>query len=79
MSTFATHSVDDDTMKPDSQAAHSPSTQAAIAARVATFARADRWFERLTLSFAALVLLSLVLAVVASLVMGRSEDMSVLS
>ncbi len=59
MSTFATHPVDDDTMKPDSQAAHSPSTQAAIAARVATFARADRWFERLTLSFAALVLLSL--------------------
>jgi phosphate transport system permease protein len=59
MSTSATHSVDDDTMKPDTQAAHSPSTQAAIAARVAKFARADRWFERLTLSFAALVLLSL--------------------
>ncbi|MCX7228540.1 MAG: phosphate ABC transporter permease subunit PstC [Burkholderiales bacterium] len=58
MSTFATHTVDDE-MKRDAQAAHSPSTQAAIAARVATFARADRWFERVTLGFALLVLLSL--------------------
>jgi phosphate transport system permease protein len=59
MSTSATHPADDDTMKRDTQSAHSPTTQAAIAARVATFARADRWFEGLTLSFALLVLLSL--------------------
>ncbi len=47
------------TMKRDAEAAHGATQQAAIAARVATFARADRWFERITLGFAALVLLSL--------------------
>jgi phosphate transport system permease protein len=46
-------------MKRDAQAAHSASSQAAIAARVASFARADRWFEGTTLTFAALVLLSM--------------------
>ncbi len=55
------------TMKRDASAAHGTSQQAAIAARVATFARADRWFERITLSFAALVLLSLA-GLLASLV-----------
>lgn len=58
MSTFATSTVED-SMKRDAKAAHSMSSQAAIAARVATFARADRWFERVTLTFAALVLLAL--------------------
>lgn len=41
-------------------------TQAAIAARVARFAAQDRWFRAVTLSFAALVLLSL-LGILASL------------
>ena len=60
------HTVEQ-TMKRDAAAAHGTTQQAAIAARVATFARADRWFERITLSFAALVLLSLA-GLLASLV-----------
>ena len=55
------------TMKRDAGAAHSESTQARIAARIATFARADRWFEWTTLTFAALVLLALA-GLLASLV-----------
>lgn len=58
MSTPASSTVGQ-TMKRDAGAAHSETTRARIAARVATFARADRWFERTTMLFAALVLLAL--------------------
>jgi phosphate transport system permease protein len=66
MSTPASSTVGQ-TMKRDAGAAHSETTQARIAARVATFARADRWFERTTMLFAALVLLALA-GLLASLV-----------
>ena len=58
MSTPATTTLDD-TEDRGTGAAHSASTQAAIARRVATFAREDRWFEGTTFTFAALVLLAL--------------------
>jgi phosphate transport system permease protein len=48
-------------MKREDDTVRSAATvQAELAARVARFARQDRWFERVTLSFAALVLLALV-------------------
>jgi phosphate transport system permease protein len=58
MSTPATSTVGQ-SMQRDAGAAHTASTQALIAARVAKFARADRWFEVVTFSFAALVLLAM--------------------
>jgi phosphate transport system permease protein len=66
MSIPATTTVTTD-MDRGTGAAHSATTQKAIAERVAKFARADRWFERTTLSFAALVLLALA-GLLASLV-----------
>ena len=66
MSTPATTTVGT-TVDRDAGASHNASTQQAIARRVAKFARADRWFERTTLGFAALVLLALV-GLLASLI-----------
>ncbi|MCA3178818.1 MAG: phosphate ABC transporter permease subunit PstC [Burkholderiaceae bacterium] len=66
MSTRLTPTADID-MDRVASASHSASTQQAIAERVAKFARADRWFERTTLGFAALVLLALA-GLLASLV-----------
>jgi phosphate transport system permease protein len=66
MSTPATPTVGA-TVDRDASASHTVSTQQAIARRVASFARADRWFERTTLGFAALVLVAL-FGLLASLV-----------
>jgi phosphate transport system permease protein len=55
----------------DDPAQTAAGVQAALASRVARFAAQDRWFERVTLGFAGLVLLSLV-GILASLVYEAS-------
>ncbi len=57
----------DRTMQRDASSVRSAASEAALAARVSKFARADRWFEGVTFLFAALVLLALA-GLLASLV-----------
>jgi phosphate transport system permease protein len=68
MSSSANPTADGSPLQRDENATRSASSEAMLATRVARFGRADRWFEAVTFTFAALVLLAMAALLLSLLV-----------